>query len=169
MGPPPGPPPSGLPPGPPPGAGGHRDMGAHPPESVATDEHTFLRGVQVADARGEVTFHTIFPGYYMGRCNHIHMKLHVGGELTDGHYRGGQVVHTGQLFFEERASIAAMENAPYQRHGITRTTLQEDNVYATQHGQLSIAALTPTETGKAQAARLTLTIDPQNTSREGWG
>ncbi|WP_445146606.1 dioxygenase family protein [Dyella sp. Tek66A03] len=164
-----GPPPSGRPPGPPPGVGGPMGMGSHPPKSVATDELTFLRGVQVADARGEVTFQTIYPGYYMGRCNHIHMKLHVGGQLTDGRYRSGHVVHTGQLFFEEHASIAAMENAPYQRRGTTRTTLREDSVYTTQHGEQSIATLTPAATGEPQVARLTLTIDPENTSHEGWG
>ncbi|HEY2624615.1 MAG TPA: hypothetical protein VGI53_14295 [Dyella sp.] len=164
-----GSPPSGRPPGPPPGVGGSMSRGSHPPKSVATDELTFLRGVQVADARGEVTFQTIYPGYYMGRCNHVHMKLHVGGQLTDGRYRGGHVVHTGQLFFEEHASITAMENAPYQRRGITRTTLQEDNVYTTQHGEQSIARLIATATGEPQIARLTLTIDPENTSHEGWG
>jgi protocatechuate 3,4-dioxygenase beta subunit len=168
-GPPPGAPPSSRPPGPPPGAGDTMSMRAHPPKSMATDEHAFLRGVQIADARGEVTFHTIFPGYYLGRCNHIHLKLHVGGALTEGHYRGGHVVHTGQLFFEEQASIAAMANAPYQRHGITRTTLLEDNIYTTQHGEQSIAQWTPAAAGEAQVARLTLTIDPENTSREGWG
>jgi protocatechuate 3,4-dioxygenase beta subunit len=168
MGPPPGPPPSDRPPGPPPGAGGRAGVGGHPPKSVASDELTFLRGVQLADARGMVTFHTIFPGYYMGRSNHIHLKLHVGGQLTDGHYRGGHLVHTGQLFFEEQASIAAMEGKAYQRHGIARTTLQEDNVYTTQHGDESIATLTPSNAGAPQVARLTLTIDPASTSREGW-
>jgi protocatechuate 3,4-dioxygenase beta subunit len=168
MGPPPAPPPSGRPPGPPPGAGGRTGMGGQPPKSVATDELTFLRGVQLADARGMVAFHTIFPGYYAGRSNHIHLKLHVGGELMDGHYRGGHLVHTGQLFFEEAASLAAMASMPYQRQGITRMTLQEDNVYTTQHGDQSIAALTLSDAGGPQVARLTLTIDPTSTSREGW-
>ncbi|WP_430388961.1 intradiol ring-cleavage dioxygenase [Dyella sp. 20L07] len=162
--PPPGPPPSGTPPSHPRGGGpGH----GIPPKSVASDELTFLRGVQIADARGMVAFNTIFPGYYVSRCNHIHLKLHMGGQAQDGHYRGGQVVHTGQLFFPEAASLAAMAQSPYQRHGITRTTLGEDNVYSTQHGDASIAGLSM-EDG-IQVARLTLAIDPTGHTREGQG
>lgn len=160
---PPGPPPEGMPPGPPPGMHGPR-MGM-PPKSEATDELTFLRGVQLADARGQVSFHTIFPGYYAGRCNHIHLKLHVGGRMENGHYRGGQVVHTGQLFFTETDSLAAMTDVAYQRHGITRTTLEEDNVYATQRGAGSVARLS--REGTQQVASLTLAVDPTALSREG--
>jgi protocatechuate 3,4-dioxygenase beta subunit len=161
MGPPPGRPPHGMPPGPPPVGGAPHGM---PPKSMATDELTFLRGAQVADARGQVVFHTIFPGFYPGRCNHIHLKLHVGGQMQDGHYRGGQVVHTGQLFFPEAASTAAMAGTPYPQHGEPRTTLDEDNVYTSQHGKESVAALSM-ENG-VQVARLTLAVDPGALSRE---
>ncbi len=162
---PPGPPPNGMPPGPP-GAGGPGH--GHPPASVATDELTFLRGVQIADARGQVEFHTIFPGYYAGRSNHIHLKLHVGGQMEDGHYRGGHVVHTGQLFFPEEASLAAMAQSSYQQKSIARTTLAEDNVYATQSGNQSVAMLF-SPSGTRQIAELTLAVDPSARTREGQG
>lgn len=162
---PPGPPPGSMPPGPPPGAGDR--MHGPPPHSVASDNLTFLRGVQIADARGQVAFHTIFPGYYAGRCNHIHLKLHVGGQVQDGHYRGGQVVHTGQLFFTEADSLAAMTGQSYQRHGLARTTLEQDNVYLTQHGSDAIAALSAEN--DVHVARLTLAVDPSALSREGRG
>ncbi len=160
--PPPGPPPGGMPPGPPPGmTAGPRSA---PPKSVPSDALTFLRGVQIADARGAVTFHTIFPGYYAGRCNHIHLKLHAGGKMQDGHYRGGTVVHTGQLFFPEATSLDAMTGDAYQRRGLERTLLTEDNVYTSQHGSDSIAVMS-TE-GNMQVATLTLAVDPSATSRE---
>jgi len=136
-----------------------------PPKSEATDTLTFLRGVQLADSRGQLSFDTIFPGYYAGRCNHIHLKLHVGGQMEDGHYRGGQVVHTGQLFFREADSLAAMADAAYRRDGIMRTTLDEDNVYATQHGSGSVAAMS--RESALQVATLTLAADPTAPSREG--
>ncbi|WP_157971368.1 intradiol ring-cleavage dioxygenase [Dyella sp. C9] len=168
MGPPPGgPPPSGRPPGPPPGGtppGPPPNGDGMPLRTVATDELTFLRGVQMADERGLAGFRTIFPGYYAGRVNHIHLKLHVGGQMQDGHYRGGHTVHTGQLFFPEEASIAAMTQAAYQRHGLTRTTLAEDQVYTSQRGNTSVATLSM-ENG-VQTARLTLAVDPSATSRE---
>src|SRR5881396_2615616 len=50
---------------------------------------TFMRGIQRTDAKGVATFRTVYPGWYQGRTVHIHVKVHVGGN----------VVHTGQLYF----------------------------------------------------------------------
>ena len=36
----------------------------------------YLRGVQVADADGYVTFTTIFPGCYAGRMPHVHFEVY---------------------------------------------------------------------------------------------
>ncbi len=36
---------------------------------------TYLRGLQIADAAGKVTFTSIYPGWYPGRCTHIHMQV----------------------------------------------------------------------------------------------
>jgi len=36
---------------------------------------SYLRGVQVTDANGQVTFTTIFPGCYSGRWPHIHFEV----------------------------------------------------------------------------------------------
>jgi protocatechuate 3,4-dioxygenase beta subunit len=40
-----------------------------------TNEKRFLRGAQVTDARGQVEFETIFPGWYEPRTPHIHFKI----------------------------------------------------------------------------------------------
>ena len=40
------------------------------------EDETFLRGVQVADANGQVTFQTIVPGCYAGRWTHIHFEVY---------------------------------------------------------------------------------------------
>jgi len=160
--PPPGPPPRGaMPPG------GPRPGDGHPPHAQASDALTFLRGAQLADARGKLAFHTIFPGYYAGRCNHIHLKLHVGGMAQDGHYRGGHTVHTGQVFFREEDTRAAMATAPYRRERLARTTVDQDDIYASQHGAQSVAAITRDHQQGPWRARLTLAIDPGQTSREG--
>src|SRR5439155_15827049 len=52
---------------------------------------TFMRGVQKTDATGLARFDTVYPGWYQGRAVHIHIKVHVSGN----------VVHTGQLFFPD--------------------------------------------------------------------
>ena len=64
-----------------------------------------MRGIQPTDARGVATFQTVYPGWYMGRAVHIHVKVHVGGN----------VVHTGQLFFPDTLTDAVYRKAPYSR------------------------------------------------------
>src|SRR5262245_53288445 len=41
-----------------------------------TTGQTFLRGTQITDAAGRVTFTTIYPGWYPGRTTHIHFRVH---------------------------------------------------------------------------------------------
>ena len=40
---------------------------------------TFLRGIQTTDNSGEVTFTTIYPGWYQGRATHIHLEVTLNG------------------------------------------------------------------------------------------
>ena len=80
----------------------------------------YLRGHQRTDADGEATFLTVFPGWYRGRTPHIHLKVHVGGE----------VVHTGQVFFNEATTARVYRQAPYSSHGQPDTSHGEDNIYA---------------------------------------
>lgn len=95
-----------------------------------TDDFTFLRGSLVTDANGAVEFNTLFPGWYQGRAVHIHVKVHVGGELTPDGYESGHVCHTGQLFFAEEAVLATYPVPPYNTNTVQRTTLDRDRLYA---------------------------------------
>ncbi|NUO41606.1 MAG: intradiol ring-cleavage dioxygenase, partial [Streptomyces sp.] len=108
-----GEPPSGAPSG---GSGGsiHQEP---------TDDERYLRGTWKTDKHGKVTFRTIFPGWYQGRCVHIHTKVHVNGEWTDAGYEGGNTCHTGQFFFSEESVLASAEVEPYSTSTTTRTTL----------------------------------------------
>ena len=80
---------------------------------------TYLRGQQRSDRRGLVEFLTIYPGWYVGRTPHIHVKVHVGGE----------VVHTGQLFFEDSLSARVYSRGAYAARGAQDTTNAEDGIY----------------------------------------
>jgi protocatechuate 3,4-dioxygenase beta subunit len=82
--------------------------------AVANNPGTnFLRGVQRTNAKGVATFKTIYPGFYPGRAVHIHVKVHVKGD----------VVHTGQLFFPAAVTNAVYQKSPYSSHGTTPDTL----------------------------------------------
>jgi protocatechuate 3,4-dioxygenase beta subunit len=104
---------------------------------VRGDTGHYLRGHQKSDAHGRVRFTTIYPGWYRGRTPHIHLKVHVGGS----------VVHTGQLFFDEKTTAAVYRHSPYRSHGQPDTTHAEDMIYA-QAGR-SRATLTLTRRGSA--------------------
>jgi protocatechuate 3,4-dioxygenase beta subunit len=198
--------PGGRPPGPPPGSenGGSPPDGPGPQGSMGgpgggprkphpTDDKVFLRGVQLSDAQGIVEFTTIYPGHYMGRVNHIHMKVHVGGSANSAaassesnaasnasaalpEYSGGHVAHTGQMFFPEEISKFVTATHPYADHKIHRTTIEEDMVFNGQNGGPSIARLTPinsTQFSDGYIATLTVAIDPDATpgpaNRGGFG
>jgi len=89
--------------------------------SDTTDDGTFMRGTQITDSSGKVTFQTVYPGWYRGRTVHIHVMVHVAG----------QVVHTGQLFFDDTTTdtvFAATE--PYSSRGQRDTRNSNDGIYA---------------------------------------
>src|SRR6266498_2555305 len=64
---------------------------------------TFMRGIQRTNAKGLAQFRTVYPGWYQGRTVHIHVKVHVGGN----------VLHTGQLYFPDSVTDAVYRKAPY--------------------------------------------------------
>jgi protocatechuate 3,4-dioxygenase beta subunit len=82
----------------------HADaLGVYSGFGEGADSRTFLRGVQKTDAKGVATFRTVYPGWYQGRTVHIHVKV----------FLGGNVVHTGQLFFSDTMTDAVYRKAPY--------------------------------------------------------
>lgn len=50
--------------------------GAYSLYSSGVQNENYLRGVQVSDANGKLTFTTIFPGCYTGRYPHIHFEVY---------------------------------------------------------------------------------------------
>jgi protocatechuate 3,4-dioxygenase beta subunit len=144
-----------------------------PPEMHLTDQHTFLRGIQFTDDQGRVEFATVFPGFYMGRTNHIHFKVRVGGKLasrqgtSDGKtYIEGHTSHVGQVFFPEEFAAELMRHEPYVKHRIHRTTQVEDDIFQQQHGDASVSRLQSVDAKRPEAgysAELIVAVDPTKT------
>src|SRR5262245_19069646 len=99
---------------------------------------TFLRGIQRTNARGIADFRSIYPGWYPGRAVHIHVKVHVGGN----------VVHTGQLFFPDALTDAVFRKAPYSRRRARDTRNAADFVFA-NGGKRSLLTLHKVQGGYA--------------------
>jgi protocatechuate 3,4-dioxygenase beta subunit len=81
---------------------------------------TFLRGVQTTDANGQVTFNTIYPGWYAGRATHIHVDV----------YRSGTIVKSTQIAFPETVSAAVYTSGVYASKGQNSTNNANDNVFS---------------------------------------
>jgi protocatechuate 3,4-dioxygenase beta subunit len=91
---------------------------------------TFLRGTQRTNAKGVATLQTIYPGWYPGRTVHIHVKVHVGGN----------VVHTGQLFFPDALTDVVYRRAPYRSRGARDMRNSADSIFV-NGGKRSVLTL----------------------------
>jgi protocatechuate 3,4-dioxygenase beta subunit len=80
---------------------------------------TFLRGIQRSDAKGVAVFRTIYPGWYPGRTVHVHVKVSLGGN----------VVHTGQLYFPDTVTDAVYRRTPYSRRPNRSPRNTGDSIY----------------------------------------
>src|SRR5262249_18744591 len=92
------------------------------------DTSTFLRGIQVTDPRGQVTFTSIVPGWYSPRVTHIHVKVHQDGDIGTT-YENGSTIHTTQLLFPDDVCQAYSVLEPYIDHQLALTPLIQDQVY----------------------------------------
>ncbi|SPF01656.1 intradiol ring-cleavage dioxygenase [Streptomyces sp. MA5143a] len=157
--------PSGAPTGEPPSGGGGGGGGGGGHEEPTSDTR-YLRGTWKTDKKGFVTFRTVFPGWYRGRCVHVHTKVHVNGEWTDAGYEGGTTCHTGQFFFDEEAVLASAEVEPYSTSTTERTTLDEDTIYdgsGTQGGLLKLK-YRKNDIAKGVTGTITVGVDPDATN-----
>jgi protocatechuate 3,4-dioxygenase beta subunit len=98
--------------------------------SLRTAGETFMRGVQRTDANGLAVFQTVYPGWYQGRTVHVHVKVHVAGN----------VVHTGQLYFPDSLTDAVYRQQPYARRP-GRTTRNANDAIFRNGGRQSMLAL----------------------------
>jgi protocatechuate 3,4-dioxygenase beta subunit len=98
---------------------------------TAPDEN-YLRGVQVVDADGMVTFTTIFPGCYPGRWPHMHFEIYPSlGAATDHR----NAVLTSQFALPEDicrevyAGVAGYEQSisAFERIGLASDMVFRDN------------------------------------------
>ncbi len=91
--------------------------------SVNTQGQKFLRGYQITDDNGQVTFTTIYPGWYTGRTIHIHIRVRT--------YNGATVLSNfvSQIFFDEESNNTVLASSDYSRSSGRDTTNARDNIY----------------------------------------
>jgi protocatechuate 3,4-dioxygenase beta subunit len=107
-----------------------------------TTGRKFLRGYQVTDARGQVRFVTIYPGWYPGRTVHIHFKIRTA-PLTRRSFD-----FTSQLYFEDDITDRVYTTLPYAERGPRTARNRHDRIFRHGGDQLMLAP-SPTADGYA--------------------
>jgi len=125
---------------------------------------TFLRGIQLTNADGVAEFETIYPGWYIGRTIHIHLKVHLDGEAGKT-YEGGHTTHTGQLFFDDAVTDKVMLLEPYADRPDEYRTLNESDGILSDHIEepgffVTLSELTEGKIEDGFLATIVIGIDP---------
>lgn len=120
------------------------------------ENENYLRGVQEADANGQVTFKTIYPGAYNGRWPHIHFEVF---ESMSNATSAGQVLAVSQIALTDAACREVYASAGYETsaRNFPNTTLQSDNVFGDDGGIYQLAAMSGSVSG-GYTAGLNVTI-----------
>jgi protocatechuate 3,4-dioxygenase beta subunit len=106
--------------------------------SIANEN--YLRGVQVSDSGGRLSFASIFPAAYSGRWPHIHFEVYPSLDAATG---GGSKLVTSQIALPEDACrlVYATDGYAQSAANLAQTSLATDMVfadgYSTQLGTVS--------------------------------
>jgi protocatechuate 3,4-dioxygenase beta subunit len=121
------------------------------------EDQNYLRGVQVADDAGVVTFTSVFPGAYSGRWPHIHFQVFptVAQATT-----GANAITTSQIALPEQACAQVYATAGYEQsvENFADLSLESDSVFS-DGVEKQLAAVTGAVAGGLTAA-LTVPVAP---------
>jgi protocatechuate 3,4-dioxygenase beta subunit len=92
-------------------------------------EEDYLRGVQVTDDDGVVSFTSVFPGCYSGRWPHVHFEVYASlADTSDSR----NAVATSQLALPEATCDLVYATSDYKdsRANLAKISLATDNVFS---------------------------------------
>ncbi len=133
--------------------------------SSGIENENYLRGVQVADANGEVTFTSIFPACYSGRWPHIHFEVYPDVDsITDA----TNAIATSQVALPEDVCDTVYATTGYEQSvtNLANVTLASDNVFSDDSAASQLATVTGDVTNGYQVS-LTVGVDTSTTPAAG--
>jgi protocatechuate 3,4-dioxygenase beta subunit len=133
--------------------------------SSGVEDQNFLRGVQVADANGRVTFTSIFPACYDGRWPHIHFEVYPDqAGITDS----TNVIATSQVALPQDVceQVYAQDGYEASVSNLARVSLDSDNVFGDDGGAGQLATVTGDATS-GYAVSLAVGVDTTTTPTAG--
>lgn len=139
--------------------------GSYSMYSSGIENETYLRGVQVADANGQVTFSSIIPACYSGRWPHIHFEVYPDVDsITDS----TNAIATSQVALPEEACAAvyALDAYSGSSKNLAQTSLDSDNVFGDDGGELQLATMSG-DVDSGYLVSLTAGVDTATTPTAG--
>ncbi|GAA2845391.1 intradiol ring-cleavage dioxygenase [Paenarthrobacter ilicis] len=133
--------------------------------SQGIQNETYLRGVQVADADGKVTYSSIYPACYTGRWPHIHFEVYPAvGDITDS----SKAIATSQVALPQDISetVYALSGYAGSSSNLAQVSLTSDNVFGDDGGALQLAQVTG-DSASGYAVALTVGVDTSTTPAAG--
>ncbi|WP_147915422.1 intradiol ring-cleavage dioxygenase [Ruania zhangjianzhongii] len=120
-------------------------------------EENYLRGVQIADEDGVVSFTSIFPACYSGRWPHIHFEVYPDGETIND---ATTAIATSQVALPADVCDRMYATAGYEQSvtNLAQVNLEQDNVFGDDGGAAQLATVTG-DTGSSLAVALTVGVD----------
>lgn len=99
--------------------------GYNTPQNGNHANETFLRGTQVTNAEGRVTFVSVYPGWYPGRITHVHFQVYLNNN------RGVPATATSQIAFPQATTQLVYGSPLYAARGQNSTvaSFSADNVF----------------------------------------
>ncbi|MEV7693838.1 intradiol ring-cleavage dioxygenase [Microbacterium sp. NPDC089189] len=125
--------------------------------SDGIEDETYLRGVQIADANGQVSFTSIFPACYSGRWPHIHFEVYPNADaITDA----GNAISTSQVALPQSVcdTVYALDGYEGSSRNLAQVSLSSDNVFGEDEAALQMAAVTG-DANTGYTAALTVRVD----------
>ena len=97
--------------------------------SDAVRDENFLRGVQEADAAGNITFTSVYPGAYAGRWPHIHFEVYPSLSAATS---ASDRLRTSQIAMPEAESklVYATDGYGQSSANLARSSLDTDNIFS---------------------------------------
>jgi protocatechuate 3,4-dioxygenase beta subunit len=114
--------------------------------SSGVEDQNFLRGVQVADANGRVTFTSIFPACYDGRWPHIHFEVYPDqGSIADA----TNAIATSQVALPRDVCELVYAEDGYEASvgNLSAVSLDSDNVFGDDGGAGQLGTVTGSVSG----------------------
>ncbi len=110
---------------------------------------SYLRGLQVTNASGQVTFTTVFPGCYAGRYPHIHFELFTSlANATRGSF--ARLISQFALPADACSTVYASSGYTTSASNFRSVSIANDNVFG-DNSSAQITAMTMAMSGSVSA------------------